>query len=281
MPTDNLLFPTREELMANITLDYAPFFTVLNARAHDAKIENVKFTTVRGQDDIVAKVLNAQDTERAHVKAGESSKYYAKFFKGLQYAEDIRNARSALPEINSKVLKALFKQLDSEIWNGTDNNGIMVSSDPNKIANSSSKLPATIDGNNGLDALVGLSMSLKRQVEKTSSSKTFRLCFYGDSLQNYLLKTLPSGHTYGQILRGALPGVEFVDVPANLESTNNGIVVICPELVVLNHTLLPQVEKTGTDERDNEAWVNYIYGSAMVDVKEYGGLIVQPVTVAD
>lgn len=282
MSTDNHLFPTREELMQGVTLDYAPFYTVLPARAHEAKIENVKFTTVRGDEEIVAKIINAQDTERKHVKAGESSKYYAKIFKGVQYVESTRNARSALPGINDKVIKALHKQFDSEVWNGADNNGIAVSSDPNHISNSSSALPATISGNNGLDKLMELGETLKRQVQTTSSSSQMLFAVYGNALKNYMLKTLSDGSTYGKIFRDNMTGVQVVEVPANLASTaSSGIVVICPGIVEFNHTLLPQVEKTGVDDRRDEVWVNYAYGSAMVDVKEYGGIILQPITVAD
>lgn len=282
MATDNHLFPTREELMQSVTLDYAPFYTVLPARAHEAKIENVKFTTVRGDEEIVAKVINAQDTERKHVKAGESSKYYAKFFKGVQYAESLLNARTALPAINNKIIKAFHKQLDGEVWNGIDNNGIAVSSDPNHITNSSAALPLTISGNNGLDKLLELGADLKRQVEETSSSARMMFAFYGDAIKNYLLKTLSDGSTYGKIFRDNMIGVQAVEVPANLASSaSSGIVVICPDIVELNHTLLPQVKNSGTDERNDEVWVNYIYGSAMVDVKEKGGIIVQPITVAD
>lgn len=282
MSTDNLLVPTKEQLMQSIQLSYAPLYTVLPAVAHEAKIEHVKFTTVRGDEEIVARVINAQDTERKHVKAGESSKFYHKEFKGVQYAESVRNARTALPGITNKIINAFNKQLDGEIWNGVDNNGLLVSADANHITNTADKLPATISGNNGLDKLLALGASLKRQVEQTSSASSMYFALYGNAVKDYLLKTLTSGETYGKILRDNMSGVTFIDVPANLASTAaSGIMVICPELVALNHTLLPQVENSGTDERAGEVWVNYAYGTAMVDVKEYGGIIVQPLTVAD
>ena len=56
--TDNHIVPTREELMQSVTLDYAPFYTVFKSRAHAAKIENVKFKTIRADDDIVAAPIN-------------------------------------------------------------------------------------------------------------------------------------------------------------------------------------------------------------------------------
>ena len=279
--TDNNIVPTREELMQGVTLDYAPFYTVFKSRAHDAKVENVKFTTIKGDDDIVAKPINMQDTERAHVKAGQESKFFAKFFKGVEYTENIFNASSALPNINNKVLKALHKQFDSEVWNGTDNNGVKVSADANHIKNTSITLPKTVDGNKNIDALVALGSALKRQVEETSSSASMYMALYGSDIKNYLLKTLQDGSLYGDILRKALTGVTLMEVPANLEKVDNGIVVICPEIVELNYTLLPQVYKTGTDERKDEAWVRYLYGTAMLDVQEMGGVIVQPVTIAD
>lgn len=281
MSTDNHIVPTREQLMQSVTLDYAPFYTVFKARAHEAKIENVKFKTIRADDDIVAAPINAQDTERAHVKAHEGSKYYAKGFKGVQYAESILNAASALPDMNNRVLKQFHKQLDKEIWIGADNNGVLTSNDPFHVKNVSVKLPQTINGNNGVDALVALATDLQKQVETTSSSSNFQLAFYGDAAKKYLRKTLANGTAYNRILADALKSVQFLEVPANLAETESGIVVICPEIVELHHTLLPQVQNTGTDERNGEAWVNYIYGTAMVDVKEMGGLIVQPITVAD
>lgn len=280
MPTDNHVIPTKEELMKDVTLDYAPFYTILKARAHDAKVENVKFTTIKGDDEIKAKTINMQDTERPHVKAGEESKFYAKSFKGLEYAESIFTARSAMPEINNKVLKQLHKQFDAEIWNGVDNNGIKVSADANHIVNAASELPKVVDGNKNIDALLALASTLKSQVEATSSSASMYLALYGTEMKNYLLKTLADGSLYGDILRKALSGVTLMEVPSNLETTNNGILVVCPEIVELHHTFLPQVYKTGTDDRADEAWVRYIYGTAMVDVKEKGGIIVQPVTIA-
>ena len=208
--TDNHLIPTREQLMQSVTLDYAPFYTILPAVAHEAKIENVKFTTVRGDEEIVARTINAQDTERKHVKAGESSKFYAKEFKGLQYAESVRTARTALPAINNKILKALHKQFDGEVWNGIDNNGVLVSSDPNHITNVSKKLPLTISGNNGVDALLALGQALKRQVEQTSSSSKMYFALYGADAQDYLLKTLSDGTTYGKIFRENIQGITLL-----------------------------------------------------------------------
>lgn len=278
MSTDNHIFPTVEQQMQAITLDYAPFFSTLPAQANEAKIENVKFTTVRGDDDIVAKPLNAQDTERAHIKAGESSKEYAKFFKGVEYVESTLNARSAMPGINNKAIKALTKQLDKEIWNGTDNNGIINSKDENLIKEEAFTLDGT--GSAAVAKLLALGATLKRLVEKTSSSSYFTLNLYGDKMKDYMLKVLDNGSTFGQIFRSAFTGIPLVEVPANLETTNNGIVLICPQIVTLQHTALPQIKASGVDPREDEAWTKYYYGTAMVDVKEQGGIIVQPVTIS-
>lgn len=278
MSTDNHIFPTVEQQMQAITLDYAPLFSTLPAQAHEAKIENVKFTTVRGDDDIVAKVLNAQDTERAHIKAGQSSKEYAKAFKGVEYVESTLNARSAMPGINNKAIKALTKQLDKEIWDGTDNNGIVNSKDENLIKEEAFTLDGT--GSAGLNQLLSLGATLKRLVEKTSSSSYFTLNLYGDKMKDYMLKVLDNGSTFGQIFRQAFPNIPLVEVPANLETTNNGIVLICPQIVTLHHTALPQIKASGVDNRTDEVWTKYYYGTAMVDVKELGGIIVQPVTIS-
>lgn len=278
MSTDNHIFPTVEQQMQAITLDYAPLFSTLPAQAHEAKIENVKFTTVRGDDDIVAKPLNAQDTERAHIKAGESSKEYAKSFKGVEYVESTLNARSAMPGINNKAIKALTKQLDKEIWDGTDNNGIVNSKDENLIKEEAFTLSGT--GSAAVDKLLSLGATLKRLVEKTSSSSYFTLNLYGDKMKDYMLKVLDNGSTFGQIFRQAFPNIPLVEVPANLETTNNGIVLICPKIVTLHHTALPQIKASGTDARTDEVWTKYYYGTAMVDVKEQGGIIVQPVTIS-
>lgn len=278
MSTDNHIFPTVEQQMQAITLDYAPFFSTLPAQAHEAKIENVKFTTVRGDDDIVAKPLNAQDTERAHIKAGESSKEYAKSFKGVEYVESTLNARSAMPGINNKAIKALTKQLDKEIWDGTDNNGIVNSKDENLLKEEAFTLDGT--GSAAVAKLLALGATLKRLVEKTSSSSYFTLNLYGDKMKDYMLKVLDNGSTFGQIFRQAFPNIPLVEVPANLETTNNGIVLICPQIVTLHHTALPQIKASGTDARADEAWTKYFYGTAMVDVKEQGGIIVQPVTIS-
>lgn len=278
MSTDNHIFPTVEQQMQAITLDYAPFFSTLPAQANEAKIENVKFTTVRGDDDIVAKPLNAQDTERAHIKAGESSKEYAKFFKGVEYVESTLNARSAMPGINNKAIKALTKQLDKEIWNGTDNNGIINSKDENLIKEEAFTLDGS--GSAAVAKLLALGATLKRLVEKTSSSSYFTLNLYGDKMKDYMLKVLDNGSTFGQIFRSAFTGIPLVEVPANLETTNNGIVLICPQIVTLQHTALPQIKASGVDPREDEAWTKYYYGTAMVDVKEQGGIIVQPVTIS-
>ena len=69
-------------------------------------------------------------------------------------------------------------------------------------------------------------------------------------------------------------------MPANLETDNNGIVLICPQIVTLHHTALPQIKASGVDNRTDEVWTKYYYGTAMVDVKELGGIIVQPVTIS-
>lgn len=277
MATDNLIFPTVEEQMQAITLDYAPLFSTINGVPHAAKIENVTFKTVRGDDEIVAQTINAQDTEAAHVKVGETSKNYAKSFKGLEYVESTLNAKTALPGINAKVIKALTKQLDAEIWNGTDNNGIIVSSDDNHITEDSVALNGT--GETALNNLIALGDKLQRLVETTSSSATYRLALYGDQMRAYFKRVLGNGNMFGSIFRQAFPNVQILEVPANLETTNNGIVVIAPQLVDLHYTRFPQIEASGVDQRHSEVWVKYLYGTAMVDVKERGGIIVQPVTI--
>ena len=96
----------------------------------------------------------------------------------------------------------------------------------------------------------------------------------------HTLKVLDNGSTFGQIFRQAFPNIPLVEVPANLETTNNGIVLICPQIVTLHHTALPQIKASGTDARTDEVWTKYFYGTAMVDVKEQGGIIVQPVTIS-
>ncbi|MDR0675551.1 MAG: hypothetical protein LBF97_00725, partial [Elusimicrobiota bacterium] len=135
MATDLMSIPTKEQLIKDVVLDYAPFYSVFKPVPQEAKIENLKFTIIQGDNDIEAKIINEEDTERQTIKAGEKNKIYKKIFKGAKYKESQYQANSGLPELNARVIKAFHKQLDKEIFNGIDNNGVIVSSDPNFILN--------------------------------------------------------------------------------------------------------------------------------------------------
>lgn len=281
MPTDNLIIPTPEQLMNDVVLSYAPLYSILNPVPHQAVVENASFKTVKA-DSTTAEVINIQDTEKVHVKVGETSKTFKKLFLGGKYIEGLKNARKAMPQLANRVIKDYTKQQDKEIWAGTYNNGLYTTSDVNATTETeAAALPATISGNNGIDGLVADFSKLEEKIETTCSSSAITVIAYGANIKNYLRKILTNGETYMQILRAEFPNFNIVMAPSNvLISSEQGFLTVARDLVDLHYTMLPMVENTGINTENDYAWANFIYGSAMVDVKDFGGIIKMGVTIS-
>lgn len=280
MTTDNISIPTKEDMMAAAKLTYRPIYGMLTQVKHDAVIENLNKAVVAGDpNDIVAKVINAQDTERVAHKARKETKIFKKEFKGGQYKESNWQKNSALPDLNDRILNQYMRQLDFEIFNGVDNNGLISSNDPSFIQNAASALPATISGNNGIDALMTAVTNLSIQVDDTCGSNKIGIGIYGKELRKYLNKVTANGDSYSAIMCGNFPQFGFFDVPSNLVKTGNGLILIATDLVALDYTLLPSITKVGLNEENEYLWINYAYGTANVDVKTRGALVHQPVSI--
>lgn len=279
---DNVNIKTTEEYLRDVVLGYSPFFSTLPSVAEEAKIEDLKFTTLKADQDIEAKIINAQDTEIAAIKAGSDSKKYAKIFKGAKYIESNLQKQSALPDLHNRVIKSYTMQLDTEIFQGTDNNGIISSSDKNFIRADAFSLPKNPTGVEGVEALISLVSQQKKLISKTSGSSSYFLGVYGEDFNNYFRKVLTNGTTYLQIVRAAHPDVQLVSVPDTVvKDTQQGLVSICNDLVMLHYTLMPTIDDVGENKEDKYVYARYLYGSAMVDIKDLGGIIDRPIETVD
>ena len=282
MATNLNVLRSVEEMQQDVVITYAPFFlTLKNQKAWETAIEEQKLTKIAGSDaDIEARLINSQDTEIKQTKANKSSKVFNKQIFLLEYLESNFQKDTALPQLNNRVIKNMSKQLDYQVWNGTHNNGLFVSSDPNYVTNTAATLPAAINGNNGIDALAMLFNLLQQQVDSTTGSGDVLAAIYGKDLLGYLRKLFPAtGTSYLDIIKANYPNITPTEVPTNLASTDNGILIVSQEMVESNHQALPQIYKAGVDERKSEAWVQYIFGTAFIDVMDMGGIIKQPVTI--
>lgn len=279
---DNISIRSREEYLNDVVLDYAPFFSTLPSVVEEAKIEDLKFTTLKADQDIEAKIINAQDTEVSSIKAGSDSKKYAKIFKGAKYIESNLQKQSALPDLHNRVIKSYTMQLDKEIFQGTDNNGIIFSQDKNFIEADLGSLPKTPSGVEGAEALIDLVSDQKDFISKTCGSSSYFIGVYGNTLQKYFRKLLVNGTTYLQVVRAAHPDVQFVSVPsAVVKEGQQGLVSICNNIVLLHYTMMPTIDDVGENKEDKYVYARYLYGSALVDIKDYGGIINRKVDWVD
>lgn len=283
---------TVEEFRDATTFLYTPVAMALkNKVRYDAKDADVKkFTTFDVEkDSIKAEILTTEQTEKHAIKGKTSDRVFNIYLGGAKAIVSMLNKHVNLQKSHDKVIKGYLQIWDKWALGGDrGNNGLLVSSDPNRIALTSHEIPASSGtGWNQIKDLGDVFTNLALQVDKYTGDRELVVYVYGEALITLLKSITESNETVVQKLmeeKFADKDVRFVLVPslvlpASLASAN-GIVVVSQNSAVLEMCQEPDVRSNGTNDEDDYYWANYTVGSVQVSAEDEGGIIAQPITFA-
>lgn len=281
-----------EEFRDATSFLYTPVVMALkNVNRYDAKDADLKkFKTFDvDKDSIKAEILTTEQTEKHAIKGKTSERVFNIYLGGAKATVSFQNKNVNLQKSHDKVIRGYSQIFDRWALGGDrGNNGLLVSSDPNRITETSVTIPASSGtGWNQIKALGDVFTKLILDVDKYTGDRDLVVYYYGESLITLLKSITESNETVVQKLmedKFTNREVRFVEVPslvlpASLASAN-GIVVVSQNSAVLEMCQEPDVRSNGTNDEDEYYWANYVVGSVQVSAEDEGGIIAQPLTFA-
>lgn len=281
-----------EEFRDATSFLYTPVVMALkNVNRYDAKDADLKkFKTFDvDKDSIKAEILTTEQTEKHAIKGKTSERVFNIYLGGAKATVSFQNKNVNLQKSHDKVIRGYSQIFDRWALGGDrGNNGLLVSSDPNRITETSVAIPASSGtGWNQIKALGDVFTKLILEVDKYTGDRDLVVYYYGESLITLLKSITESNETVVQKLmedKFTNREVRFVEVPslvlpASLASAN-GIVVVSQNSAVLEMCQEPDVRSNGTNDEDEYYWANYVVGSVQVSAEDEGGIIAQPLTFA-
>lgn len=283
--TNLIVFRSVEEFMSGFTPRYTSLMALFldGARQHEAKVGEAKYSQVSAMGDIRSRRITPKDTELHQIGAGPGSKSFKKYFLGSQYIQSNLQDRQGYEDVVAEALDEHNKHND-EIFLGGDgqNNGLLVSSDPNFTLRSSVQIAAGTDGTH-LDALYSKIIEQMLIANEIEGRKV--LLYFGDTMSGKMNALF--GETkvaFSSVLSDAdaMANTDLIKVPTAVlpASLTGGFAIVNMDKIQVHYMLLPEVNAQGTNEEKNYAWTRFLQGSSMVDVKTKDGIIVQPLTFA-
>jgi len=283
---------TKEEYIEAANIGYVPAILALPKLVkYDLDTDKVTFKELSVENDsVVPSYLTAEMTEINAAKVSQKSHIFFSFGKGLTLRKDLRkNGAANIQIFHDQILRQLAIQFDKNSLIGEGgNNGLITSTDANYATLSSAEIPAVSgDGFNQVLKAKQVATALNIAVNDYTASTDLTVYFYGAALLAFLGNiTAGQENDVRYHIRQAFSGknVTFVDIsalaaPSSL-SLGNGIIVVSNDLTTLEHSGVPQIEKTGVNDEKSYYWSNYILGSTQVRPEVYGAVIKQAITFA-
>ena len=271
---------------------YTPVVMALkNVNRYDAKDADLKkFKTFDvDKDSIKAEILTTEQTEKHAIKGKTSERVFNIYLGGAKATVSFQNKNVNLQKSHDKVIRGYSQIFDRWALGGDrGNNGLLVSSDPNRITKTSVEIPASSGtGWNQIKALGDVFTKLILDVDKYTGDRDLVVYYYGESLITLLKSITETNETVVQKLmedKFTNREVRFVEVPSLVLPSSlasaNGIVVVSQNSAVLEMCQEPDVRSNGTNDEDEYYWANYVVGSVQVSAEDEGGIIAQPLTFA-
>lgn len=278
----------KEEYLNNARIMYSPVILALqNREIHNVDVSKAKFKEINvDSDSIVAEILTKEATEKAHIKARGFEKTFNIFVKGAKFIKSLADGAVVdLQKVHNKVLREYMILFDKDGLHGDGgNNGLLTSSDPFYVTNTSHAVPASSGtGFNRVQDLNGLMNDLKLKVANATSSSDVKIFVYGDDLIKFMGSITEDNETsVRDIMKKAYPEAMFIEIPslALNAGDGNGFVVVSDDCTTLHLTTEPTIKKQGENEEDEYYYANYITGSLQVTPDLEGAIIKQPITFA-
>lgn len=281
-----------EEFRDATSFLYTPVVMALkNVNRYDAKDADLKkFKTFDvDKDSIKAEILTTEQTEKHAIKGKTSERVFNIYLGGAKATVSFQNKNVNLQKSHDKVIRGYSQIFDRWALGGDrGNNGLLVSSDPNRITETSVAIPASSGtGWNQIKALGDVFTKLILDVDKYTGDRDLVVYYYGESLITLLKSITETNETVVQKLmedKFTNREVRFVEVPSLVLPSSlasaNGIVVVSQNSAVLEMCQEPDVRSNGTNDEDEYYWANYVVGSVQVSAEDEGGIIAQPLTFA-
>lgn len=283
---------TTDEFRDATTFLYTPVVMAIKNKARydarDADMKKFKTFDVE-KDSIKAEILTTEQTEKHAIKGKTSERVFNIYLGGAKATVSFRNKNIDLQKSHDKVIRGYLQIFDTwAIGGDRGNNGLLVSNDPNRVANAGVEIPAsTGTGFNQVKALGDVFTQLVLDVDRYTGDRELVVYVYGDALIKLLKSFTESNETVVQRLmedKFADKDVRFVTIPSLVLPASltgqSGIVVVSQNSTVLEMCQEPDVRSNGTNEEDEYYWANYVVGSVQVSAEDKGGIIAQPITFA-
>lgn len=270
MGSDHLTFPTTEELRTGYAQrgTVRPFFgTFPNKVAHVQEMGTAKAVTIRTVGDITAKKIGVGDTEKRHLATDGVTKTFNKEFFNIKYEISNYQNKSHVNDLNVVVTDKLLAQQDAYLSAGVGNNGLFVSADPDYVT----VLSQTMTDYATCESVIRTQLEANATLTGNGSK---RIAFFGSTMIT-LVNSLISGTsvTIFEALQKAFPDVTFTFVPTHATTSGNGFFILNDGLIRLNYTLLAGVKNSGVNEEDGYGYINYDYGTMMLELLAEGAIV--------
>lgn len=268
MTSNHLSFPTVEELRTGYAQrgTVRPFFgTFPNRVAHVQEMGTAKSVTIRAVGDLTAKKIGVGDTEKRQAITDGVTKTFNKEFFNIKYEINNYQNKDHVNDLNIIVTDKLLMQQDAYLSAGVGNNGLFVSADPDYVTVASQ----TMTDYATTEAIIRTQLEANALLTGNGAK---RIAFFGTMIA--LVNTLISGTglTILDCLRNAFPDVTFTSVPTHATTSGNGFFILNDGLIRLNYTLLAGVKNSGVNEEDGYGYINYDYGTMMLELLAEGAI---------
>ena len=283
MSTNKLVLRDVDEVMADYTPTYQPFWTILlgKAQAYPEVVGKLNFRRLEAVGNIRNQHYNPKDTHIHQISAVEKTKTFKKYFLASQYVQSVLQDREQNEDVVKQVLDENNKLMDDLVLLGEGtsastmiNNGLYWSADPNYLLENSSALDAT---GSHLPALHASVISEKLKADVVAGKKV--VVFYGSTMLSKVCSIYAeSSVPFKQALQASLgANYSIAELPSEVTPSGaNGFMIVNLDQVKLHYTTFPKLADQGVDNRNMEVWHNFLMGSAMVEVLAYKGVIRQP-----
>lgn len=260
-----------------------PLFIRANAVKYAVEAGKVNFTAVETIGDLENKFLGPKDTELHQIGAREGSKTFKKAFFASQYRQSAFQSNRGFEDVVAQVLDTHNKQADKMFLTGEGtannnvvNNGLFYSSDPNYVSQSSLQIAKDAGGNH-LAALYAQMVS-DIQTAQEVDGELLVMMYGATSIAKFNGLFPTNSNPFAKVINDALETVSFAKVPAAMNLSGSGYIIVNLDQTRLHYTQLPQIRAQGVNEEKEYAWTNFLMGNTMLEVQAPGAVYKQPLT---
>lgn len=286
MSTNLVRSAKAEEFLTGYNPVYKPIYPLFldNAQEYAMEAAERKFKRAEALGDIRNRRILPKDSEIKQWAIGETQKSFKAYLHASQFvrstiqnAEGIQDGFAQALEEHQKAADELFCFGDGTSSATAVNNGLIYSTDSNFTLKSGANLGTTSTLQNFHSKIMEL-LDLSPEGDKM-------VLVYGSAALGWLnnIHGGGSGQTVLQALN-ASSNAQIIKAPSEIggvvDSSSQGVIVVSKQHIKTHYCALPQMLSQGIDEKNLEAWANFIQGNFMVEVLTKNGIIHQPLTAA-